>query len=251
MDRTKLKALSLELSNLLMKINIFKSGSQYIYPAKYRSWLSEYNAILKKYNEFYGLEIYYLSYSESDLSATKKTVREASIACLEKTIENLAIKIDVDVEEERRLVDEKNTPTHQMRKCFKIGVEQCPKRPILNIRQVFIAMPFCKEFEDVYQFGIVETLNSLGYKYIRADKELSSHDIMCKICQQMQSSNLIIADISDHNPNVMLEMGMAFGLGKSVIVIKDKKTAIISDISGLEYIEYEHLMICRKDYFED
>lgn len=38
----------------------------------------------------------------------------------------------------------------------------------------------------------------------------------------------------------MLELGLAYGLGKEVIVIKDKKTTAISDLGSVEYIEYSH-----------
>jgi hypothetical protein len=38
----------------------------------------------------------------------------------------------------------------------------------------------------------------------------------------------------------MLEQGLAYGLGKPVIIIKDEKTKAISDLGSIEYIEYSH-----------
>lgn len=63
---------------------------------------------------------------------------------------------------------------------------------------------------------------------------------MCKICRELQSCGLAIFNISDLNPNVMLELGLAYGMGKPVIIVKDSKTKIITDIGGIEYIEYTH-----------
>jgi predicted nucleotide-binding protein len=63
---------------------------------------------------------------------------------------------------------------------------------------------------------------------------------MCKICEQMQISKYLIFNISGLNPNVMLELGLSYGLGKETIIIKDKKTKSISDLGSNEYIEYSH-----------
>ena len=38
----------------------------------------------------------------------------------------------------------------------------------------------------------------------------------------------------------MLEQGLVYGLGKPVIIIKDKNTNAISDLGSIEYIEYSH-----------
>ena len=51
---------------------------------------------------------------------------------------------------------------------------------------------------------------------------------------------MAIINISGLNPNVMLEQGLAYGLGKPVIILKDKATKAISDLGSIEYIEYSH-----------
>ena len=76
---------------------------------------------------------------------------------------------------------------------------------------------------------------------------------MCKICEEMQKSNYLIFNISEHNPNVMLELGLSYGLGKHTVIIKDKKTKNISDLSNTEYIEYAHAIELRNkitSYFD-
>ena len=63
---------------------------------------------------------------------------------------------------------------------------------------------------------------------------------MCKICQAIQKSKYVIINISALNPNVMFELGLAYGLGKEVFIIKDKSTVVSTDLKGLEYTEYSH-----------
>lgn len=54
-----------------------------------------------------------------------------------------------------------------------------------------------------------------------ADKE-PKEAIFCDVCRMIQSSAYGIADISGLNPNVLLELGMMFALGKPVSVIFKK-----------------------------
>ena len=63
---------------------------------------------------------------------------------------------------------------------------------------------------------------------------------MCKVCQGLQESDCMVANISGFNPNVMLELGMALGLCKEIILLKDSRVMgqEVSDIKGLEYIAY-------------
>jgi len=51
---------------------------------------------------------------------------------------------------------------------------------------------------------------------------------------------LAIFNISGLNPNVMLELGLAYGIGKPVIIVKDNETKVIIDLGGIENIKYEH-----------
>jgi nucleoside 2-deoxyribosyltransferase len=101
-------------------------------------------------------------------------------------------------------------------------------------------MPFNDKYRDSYEYGIKVAIEQSGYIYYRADKEISNVDIMCKICKEIQSCGLAIFNISGHNPNVMLELGLAYGLSKSVIIIKDVETKNIADLGSTEYIEYLH-----------
>jgi len=135
--------------------------------------------------------------------------------------------------------DEKSSG-HQMRKCFKLSVDGCPVDPSYSERKVFIAMPFADEYYDSYNYGILPALDSMGLKHYRADDEISNKDIMCKICQEIQSSSVVIINMSGLNANVMLEQGLAYGLGKPVIILKDTNTRAISDLGSIEYIEYSH-----------
>lgn len=188
---------------------------------------------------------------EHDLSATQKTVKSDVVNSFSQAIKDLATRIRADIASEQN--NDAPIPPHQMRVCFKVGTRGCPNNPLENKSKIFVAMPFDNEYMDSYTYGIKIILEQKGLSYYRADDEIKNKDIMCKICEQIQTCGKVIANISGLNPNVMLELGLAYGLGKDVIVIKDKKTTAISDLGSIEYIEYAHageLQIKLNSYFE-
>ena len=240
MEVKDLQALVFELRSLSDKSKIYREKNEYIYANVYKGWVNEYNKLLQKYNALAELHLTPMQYSEYDLSSTQKTVRDSAVQYFACTINNLVEKVENEIEVERSKERALQIPSHQMRKCFKLGIEKCPLNPPFQRNKVFVAMPFDSAYLDSYNYGIVPALNSLGLEHYRADNEINNKDIMCKICYQIQLCDLAIINISGLNPNVMLEHGMAYGLGKSVIIVKDKATKAISDIGCLEYIEYDH-----------
>jgi hypothetical protein len=137
--------------------------------------------------------------------------------------------------------------------CFKIGT-QCSKEISVNQKQVFVGMPFRKKFEDVYKLGIVPVLEKHKLKPWKADEEPSNIDILCKICENLQESKYAIMNITDWNANVLFEVGLAYGLGKNVILIKDKESEVPVDLRGMEYRQYESIEDLSKElekFFSD
>ena len=238
----QLQAVALEFTQLLTKVTNHiddkKKTEGYIYPSIYKGWVSEYNSLIKKYNSITSANLSIRNVADYEFSSSKKTIRLDNVISFADAIKILVDRLDKDISAESD--KEASIPTHQMRVCFKTRAKRCPINPQLKPKKVFIAMPFSPDYIDSYEYGIKIALDQSGIEHYKADKEISNKDIMCKVCEQIQSCGKVIANISGLNPNVMLELGLAYGLGKDVIVIKDKKTTTISDLGSIEYIEYEH-----------
>lgn len=238
----KYNAIFIELNQLYDKTqNHIKervSADGYVYATTYRGWIQEYNCIVKKYNDLTGSNLSMRQVQEYELSSTQKTVRTDMATAFMQSVKKLANVVASEMQAE----ENKDTPipAHQMRMCFKTGTRGCPLNPPEKKNKVFVAMPFSDEYRDSYEYGVKIVLDQMGLEYYKADNAISNKDIMCKICREIQSCSKVIANISGLNPNVMLELGLAYGLGKEVIVIKDKKTTTISDLGSIEYIEYSH-----------
>jgi hypothetical protein len=83
-------------------------------------------------------------------------------------------------------------------------------------------------------------MEETGFRIWKADDNIDNIDLMCKICKALQESNYAIINISDWNPNVIYELGLAHGLGISTFIVKQENTQIPTDLSGMECIFYSH-----------
>src|SRR5256885_1835651 len=72
----------------------------------------------------------------------------------------------------------------------------------------FIMVPFREEFSGPRQ-AIEEVGSSLGYQCVRADEIRGPGVIHADMWEHIQRAGIVIADITDLNANVMLEVGVA------------------------------------------
>lgn len=240
------------LSEFAYHIKQVKQGD-YLYADTMEDYIKRYNSFLVKYREVSGIPLEKFELKSYEYSSSGKTVRESGV---ERFRINISSAIEII---NQKLIEEKNkdksaeVPLHHVRKCLKVGIKGCPKNPGLTNNKVFIGMPYDDLYKDSYEYGIKIALESMGFIPYKADDVMSNQDIMCKVCFEMQSSKYLIFNISGLNPNVMLELGFSYGLGKETIIVKDKNTKSISDIAGIEYIEYAHasdLQAKIRGYFE-
>ena len=88
---------------------------------------------------------------------------------------------------------------------------------------LFVAMPYAKEFNNVYYFGIKGPVEQRKRKSERVDQEKFTGDIVKRVKERIKSSELVIADITGNNPNVFFEIGYAAGIGKEIVLISQKQ----------------------------
>lgn len=89
---------------------------------------------------------------------------------------------------------------------------------------------------------------SLGIaEFINRNKQL--YDIFV---EGIESSDIFIADITDHNPNVILELGIAMKLNKNVLILKakDSKEKFPFNIQSVQINEYASVTELEKIIFE-
>lgn len=86
-------------------------------------------------------------------------------------------------------------------------------------RPIFVAMPFAKEFDNIYFFGIKGPVEAHGRKCERVDQEHFTGDIITQIKNRIAACEMVIGDITGQNANVFYEIGYAEGLAKNVLLL--------------------------------
>lgn len=107
---------------------------------------------------------------------------------------------------------------------------------------IFVAMPFSEgEMEDVYGFGIQSPVNSAGYLCERVDLTTFVGDILERIRERIDTSSLVIADLTGANANVYLEVGYAWGRNKPTVLVAKKGSDLKFDIRGQRCLIYANI----------
>lgn len=104
----------------------------------------------------------------------------------------------------------------------------------------FVIMPFAPELHYFYLYLRQHLEQHHNILCKRADDQVLTIPLLEKINNFIRNADVIIADCSGRNPNVMYELGMAHAHGKKVILItKDPVHEAPSDIRHYEFIHYE------------
>lgn len=131
-------------------------------------------------------------------------------------------------------------------KIFDVAYKHITSSP----KYIFMAMQYKSE-EIVRDYNgalqrAVATLNNMG-----ANVELIAHPIMTgegrsiniisDICNKIENCSIFLADITEANPNVMYELGMAYNKKKPIIMVrkKNKEIKIPSDIILEHYYSFD------------
>jgi len=96
-------------------------------------------------------------------------------------------------------------------------------------------------FKKVKRHLIDYVANKKGYKTIRADDISEPGKITRQIIDYLRKSKLVIADITDKNPNVFYELAIRDAVRLPVILIRDRerdRTSIPFDITTQRFFEY-------------
>ena len=96
-----------------------------------------------------------------------------------------------------------------------------------------------KRADQVYKYIIFPVCEECGFEAIRVDKVNQADSITQTIIDYIKESELVIADITGHNPNAFYEMGYRASLGKPMIHLKEKSEKIPFDIAGIRAFDYE------------
>jgi hypothetical protein len=106
---------------------------------------------------------------------------------------------------------------------------------------VFVAMPFRDETDDVYHYGIQGAVRDAGFLCERADLATFTGDVLQWVKDRIKTCSLLVADLSDANPNVYLEVGYAWGCGVPTVLLVRDTASLQFDVRGQRCLIYKRI----------
>lgn len=97
-----------------------------------------------------------------------------------------------------------------------------------------------KRSDLVLKHVITPSVKDFGYKAVRADQISEPGIITSQVIQSIVTAPLVIADLTERNPNVFYELAIRHAIRKPLIQIIRKGEKIPFDLLGTRTIELDH-----------
>lgn len=116
----------------------------------------------------------------------------------------------------------------QSRECFVIAPIGDPETPVR------------KRSDQVIKHVIEPPLREAGYEVVRADKISQPGSITLQIIEKLLKSDIVVADLTEHNPNVFYELGVRHAARKPIVHIIQEGETIPFDVSDFRTIAFNY-----------
>ena len=104
----------------------------------------------------------------------------------------------------------------------------------------FVLMPFSSEFKNQWELAFIPAIESLKLQPYRGDDiSLGTNMIMQDVTQCIHKARIVVADLTDKDPNVMYELGLAHAAKKPVIMLAQKDEDVPFDLRHIRYLRYD------------
>lgn len=131
------------------------------------------------------------------------------------------------------------------------AIEEVTNTP--HVGRCFTIMPFSvRDFDlpryyndpnhwnEVYRGLVVPAVKKVGLLCERDDEDLSPRLITENIWRKIETADVVVCDLSAHNPNVYLELGWTLRADKRFVLIKDDVTSFNFDLNQFFTYQYSH-----------
>ncbi|MBI5670589.1 MAG: toll/interleukin-1 receptor domain-containing protein [Chloroflexi bacterium] len=86
-------------------------------------------------------------------------------------------------------------------------------------RHAFVAMPVRADTDDLFYYGIQTPIHALGLLCERVEQSNPTEDLLDQIKRRIETAAVFVADLTDPDPGVYLQLGYAWGKGRPTILL--------------------------------
>lgn len=109
----------------------------------------------------------------------------------------------------------------------------------MSRRSVVVLMPFAPGFLPAYDQAIKPACSAAGVECIRVDEQLFGENVMQRLYHDIDSADIVVADMTGCNVNVFYEVGYAHGRKKDVILLTRNANDIPYDLKQYQTVVYD------------
>lgn len=161
---------------------------------------------------------------KTDLSKILQNLEKLDMP--QSQLENLRVSKKIKVQPEQPSTPEKQIEFKQS--TVKVNEKLC-----------FIIMPFTDKLNPIYESIIKPVIKDLKLECLRADEIFTSKPIIEDIWDNIKKARFLIADLTERNPNVFYELGLAHALNKEVILLTQDINDVPFDLRHFRIIVYQ------------
>ena len=238
MDAAHLSGLADELRYIMAKISKYLKNNRYVYLRAFESWKDGYNKTAEKLNSDRTITVPIFKLSPFDYSPSGKSIKMASVDKFVKTINHQVIRLEDKIIELNRQKEEEQSKQHPLERFFHRDSKGNPIEPPRADNRVFVAIPAGEADLKLFWQGIQPALETLGLSFFRADRPELDDTALGELCQELHSCRLAIFNLSSPAPNVMLALGLAYGIGKPVVTLQPQDDNPLGELTSNGYLCY-------------
>lgn len=103
----------------------------------------------------------------------------------------------------------------------------------------FVLMPFGSPVGDYYQQIYEPAIRKAGLRPVRADDDIfGAGKIIDQIWDGINAAKVLVAEMTNRNPNVFYELGLAHALDKPVVLVSSNEEDVPFDLKHIRVIYY-------------
>jgi hypothetical protein len=102
-----------------------------------------------------------------------------------------------------------------------------------------VGLPKDLEHDRVIDMAVLPALQKNGLTRSTAQIVFDDQSSLSEVCANVQSAELIIVDISVHNPYVLYVLGLCHGVGRCPILLTHQPGNVPFNLFSMRCVEYE------------
>lgn len=104
----------------------------------------------------------------------------------------------------------------------------------------FVVMPFAAPIGNYYQMVYEPAILKAGLRPVRADADIfGTGKIIDQIWSGINAAKVLVAELTNRNPNVFYELGLAHALNKPVVLVSSNEADVPFDLKHIRVIYYD------------